>query len=410
MEKNQDPSKFNTLTLGIDWAAIKHDWCLLDAQGKVLGQGVIAHTHQEISTLIRDCVSKLTSAGRLHVACESGNNAIGRFLRDFDRVDLHVIHPGSFACYRQARRNSKAKDDSSDAFLLGDYLRRHLDESPILGKGQECELEMICRLRRNEADNRADIYNRLTSTLNLIFPQLLSLMAIKTNCLLQVLALWPTLQDFQAATPEQITTALKGKKLRKNVIIKLVELHRDGRPFVTDPAVISGSRILVKTLVAHIHNYNTIIDELEQRIVELTQGRKLFELMRRLPGAGKALAPRLVASFSNLPEGMTFEEFVAMLGIAPVMIASGKSKAVKMRMSGRGFTCQTIFEFADQSWKKCAWAKEHYRAQRAKGNCHGMAVRSVAYKWLRIIWAMLRTQEPYDEARYLAARSTKRCA
>ena len=33
--------------------------------------------------------------------------------------------------FYRLRRNSKAKDDSSDAFLLGDYLRRHLDESPI---------------------------------------------------------------------------------------------------------------------------------------------------------------------------------------------------------------------------------------------------------------------------------------
>ncbi|MEN9359935.1 MAG: hypothetical protein RL095_1470 [Verrucomicrobiota bacterium] len=134
----------------------------------------------------------------------------------------------------------------------------------------------------------------------------------------------------------------------------------------------------------------------------------LFQLIDSLPGAGKALVPRLVAAFSNLPEGITREELAAMMGIAPVLIQSGQARVVRMRMSGRGFTCQTMFEFAFQSTLQCDWAKAHYDKQRAGKASHGTAVRSLAMKWLRIIWAMLKSGLPYEEAKYLDACQAKR--
>jgi len=54
--------------------------------------------------------------------------------------------------------------------------------------------------------------------------------------------------------------------------------------------------------------------------------------------------------------------------------------------------------------KKCEWARQYYRQQRAKGNAHHAAVRELEYKWLRILYRCWKDRTPYDEARYLAAR------
>lgn len=401
-------AKHDTLFLGVDWADQKHDFCLLSAKGEVLRQQVVKHHHKDISAFLRDAIAMLNPEGRLQIACESAVNALGRYLRDFDRVDLRLIHPSSFCSYRESCRNSKAKDDTMDAFLLADYLRRHLDKLPIYAKGQENELEISGRLRRTEVDHRADHYNRMTAALKMIFPGLLAVTDIKSSSLLTILALWPTLQDLQSASPEAICAQLKGNRMRQATIHKLLQLKEEGRPFVTENAVVGGCRSQVRVILRHLETANAIIAELDARIGELVLAEsKLFQLMSSLPGAGKALAPRLVAAYSNLPENMTFEEFAAMSGIVPVLISSGKSWFVKMRMSGRGFTCQTFFEFADHSWRQCDWAAEHYRGQRAKKSKHGTAVRSLALKWLRIIWAMIKSGQPYDEARYLAARAAK---
>jgi transposase len=414
MTKIQDPSPsaktlLDSITVGFDWADAKHDYCILDPAGKVLRRGVVQHNHPEISAFIRSCLELLTPAGRIHIACESADNAIGRLLRDFDRVDLHLIHPGAFAHYRQTRRNSKAKDDADDSFLLGDYLRRHADELPVCAKGQESELEMACRLRRSEADSRADQYNRLTTSLKMIFPGLTAILAVTSPGLLRFLEIWPTLQDFQADSLEQIRLKLKAKRLRTKQITKLLALKNEGQPFVSDKAAVNGFRSQVKTSLRHLAAFNHNIDELEKRIYELVlDNAPLYQLIKSLPGAGKALAPRLVAAFTDLPEGITREDLAAMLGIAPVLIQSGQSRVVRMRMSGRGFTCQTMFEFAFQSCQQCDWAKAHYDKQRGRKVSHGTAVRSLAMKWLRIIWAMLKSGLPYEESKYLDACQAKR--
>jgi transposase len=401
----------DSIHLGLDWADAKHDYCILDPAGKILGRGTVKHNHVEITGLIRTCLELLAPSGRIHLACESADNVIGRFLRDFDRVDLHLIHPSAFSHYRQSCRNSKAKNDADDAFLLGDYLRRHMDKLPVCAKGQESELEMTCRLRRSEADSRADHYNRLTATLKMIFPGLTAILAIASPGLLRFLEIWPTLQDFQAASPEQIRDALQGKRLRAAQIHKLLALKAEAQPFVSDKAAVNGFRSQVKAGLKHLAAFNDIIEELENRISELLlDDAPLFQLIDSLPGAGKALVPRLVAAFSSLPEGITREELAAMMGIAPVLIQSGQSRMVRMRMSGRGFTCQTMFEFAFQSILQCNWAKAHYDKQRAGKASHGTAVRSVAMKWLRIIWAMLKSGRPYDETQYLAACQAKRAS
>jgi hypothetical protein len=41
-------------------------------------------------------------------------------------------------------------------------------------------------------------------------------------------------------------------------------------------------------------------------------------------------------------------------------------------------------------------------AQRRKGKGHAVALRALAFKWIRIIWKCWQTHTPYDEARYLA--------
>src|SRR5262245_6508137 len=59
-------------------------------------------------------------------------------------------------------------------------------------------------------------------------------------------------------------------------------------------------------------------------------------------------------------------------------------------------------ESRGDSVKHSAWAKAHYASQRAKGKDHAAAVRSLAFKWIRIIWKCWQTNTPYDEAIYLA--------
>ena len=60
--------------------------------------------------------------------------------------------------------------------------------------------------------------------------------------------------------------------------------------------------------------------------------------------------------------------------------------------------------FTSTSLADCAWAKAFYQQQRASGHRHHESLRAVAHKWVKIILAMRKTGEPYDESRFLDSR------
>ncbi|MCC6359002.1 MAG: hypothetical protein IT450_09675 [Phycisphaerales bacterium] len=63
--------------------------------------------------------------------------------------------------------------------------------------------------------------------------------------------------------------------------------------------------------------------------------------------------------------------------------------------------------FATQSLLKgCAWVRQVYDRQIARGKHHSTAIRVVAHKWVKIILAMQRTQTPYNESRFMTRHAT----
>jgi hypothetical protein len=67
------------------------------------------------------------------------------------------------------------------------------------------------------------------------------------------------------------------------------------------------------------------------------------------------------------------------------------------------FVCQTFHEFAQQSTRFSSWADQFYKRQREKGKSHHSAIRSLAFKWIRIVFACWKANKPYDESLYISA-------
>ena len=82
---------------------------------------------------------------------------------------------------------------------------------------------------------------------------------------------------------------------------------------------------------------------------------------------------------------------------------SGKAIWVHHRLACPKFLKQTFHEYADQSIRFSVWARRYYDQQRSRGNDHHAALRSLAFKWMRILFRCWQDQTPYDEATYLDA-------
>ncbi|WNZ23609.1 IS110 family transposase [Leptolyngbya sp. NK1-12] len=139
-----------------------------------------------------------------------------------------------------------------------------------------------------------------------------------------------------------------------------------------------------KALALQLRTLLLRIEQLNQTIEQLFAQMPDADLFAALPGAGEHLAPRLLLAFGEERSRFTTAQgLLQYAGIAPVTERSGKKNWVHWRWSCPIFLQQTFVEWANQSRHHCAWAQAYYRMQRAKGNSHPAAMRSLAFKWIK---------------------------
>ena len=174
------------------------------------------------------------------------------------------------------------------------------------------------------------------------------------------------------------------------------------QPLTRDPALLEASALMVQGVVEQLSAVMTVITRLDSELEKLFAQHPDHDLFASLPGAGEALAPRLVTAFgSDRSRYDSAQDLQKFSGVAPVTEQSGKKKWVHWRWACPKFVRQTFHEFAAASCKKSLWARAYYEQQRKLGANHHAAVRSLAYKWIRILYRCWKDRTPYDEQVYL---------
>jgi transposase len=274
-------------------------------------------------------------------------------------------------------------------------------------------LGMLIELRRRLVDERTRQSNRLTAWLKMYFPQPLDWIDnIDAPLGCDFLDRWPTLQQLQRAREETIERFFREHNSRSQTRIReRIEAIRTALPAVEDTALLAAGSVATASLVALLKALNASIASLDHHIAEQLSKHPEANLFAGLPGAGPALLPRLLVAFGTRRERFqAASELAAYSGIAPVTKQSGKSKSVHFRHACPPFLRQTFHEFAAHSVAKSQWARQFYDQQRARGKRHHATVRSLAFKWIRILFRCWKDRTPYDEAHYLDALQSRRAA
>ena len=173
-------------------------------------------------------------------------------------------------------------------------------------------------------------------------------------------------------------------------------------PLTCGQAIIEPAAVYAQMLARQIQGLSKTIEQLDEEIAASTAKHPDHKIFRSLPGAGDALVPRLIAAFgSDRGRYDSAKEIQCYSGIAPVTRQSGKTLHVSRRYACPKFLRQTFHEFADQARKWSRWAKAFYEMKRAAGFRHHAAVRALAFKWIRIIFRLWKTNSTYDETQYI---------
>ena len=394
-----------TAWIGIDWADQEHAVCVVDAATGRSDTSTLAHQPDAIEDWAGELHNRFP--GPIAVCLEQSKGALIYALMKFDFLILYPINPRQLACYREALAPSGAKDDPVDAQLLVEFVRRYHDRLRPWRPDDETTrlIAILAEDRRDLIDLRTQLTNRLQSRLKLYFPLVLELFRGRTKLyaavVCELLLRWAALAELQQAAPEEIDAFFKLHHLHQKSIQANLAKIAQAKPLTDDEAFVRSGRLQAQSLARQLLDLNDAIARCEAEIEKLMETHPDAQLFTQLPGAGDALAPRLLAAFGSNRERIgSAGDMQTYSGIAPVTRRSGKSQLVTRRWACPNFLRQTFHEFARCSIAKSAWAAAYYRMQRNRGKKHHAAVRALAFKWIRVLYACWKSRTIYNEFTY----------
>ena len=396
-----------TAFVGLDWADAKHDICLQAAGRDRREFDCFAHRTERIEEWALALQQRF--GGRIAVALELSKGPIVYALQKYDFFVLFPINPSMLAKYRQAFKPSRAKDDPTDAELALDLLLRHRERFQPL-KPQSVPMRKLCMLveqRRRLVADKTRCVNRLCNALKQYYPQALEWFEQRDTLLFcDFISRWSTLVQVRRARKTTLITFFKAHNVRfERVIESRLRAIKAATPLTHDMAVISAYQLQAETLVEQLRVVLKAIDRFDEEIAVTAAKLPDYALLfKPLPGAGPALAPRLLAGFGEDRQRYAgAAELQQYIGVAPVTERSGNKTWVHWRWQCPTFLRQSLVEWAGQTINKSFWAGAYYRQQIDKGSSHHAAVRALAFKWVRILYCCWQTRTPYDESKYLEA-------
>lgn len=163
------------------------------------------------------------------------------------------------------------------------------------------------------------------------------------------------------------------------------------------PALVEAENRQVRFLAARISEALDEAGALEAETAALLEGDETYACLLTVPGIGPRTAAQLAVSvdIGRFPD---HDHLASYCGMAPRVRSSGTSVR-SVRASRRGdarlkslliFSCNSLVRSSGRYG-------EYYRACRARGMGHGRALKAVARKRLRAIYAVMRDRVPYRE-------------
>ncbi len=363
--------------VGLDWADTHHDVVVLDEAGRRVDSRRFAHSHDGLHELKQCLLSIAASPEELACIVETSHGLLIAFLLEAG----FPVYPVNPKTANQMRKAAGAKTDRIDAYLLAKTgrfdlaeLRRLAPDSPIVQ-----ELNTLTRDQDALIQTQTRLVNQLTACLKEYYPAALHLFAkVQQHSTLVFLQTYPT--PAAAASVEELTATLrKGKHTNPSKVAPKLfeELHRP--QLVASEVIVRAKSRLMLSLVKQLLVVIEEIAAYDKAIRPLFLSHPDQELWRSLPGAGKRLAPRLLAEWgddrSRYADGSSVQQ---LSGTAPVPYESGNYAKAHKRFACVKPLRNALQQFAWQSTQQEAWALDYYRRKRAQGKTHSMAVRALA--------------------------------
>ncbi len=151
----------------------------------------------------------------------------------------------------------------------------------------------------------------------------------------------------------------------------------------------------VSMLARRIREAGEEADRLDSAIASLLEDEPTYACLLTVPGIGPRTASELVISI-DIRDFPDHDHLASYCGIAPKDRRSGTSIASVSASKGGNKRLKNLLLFSCSSLTRSkSRFGEYYRCCRERGMCHRAAIKAVARKRIKVIYAIMRDKVPY---------------
>ena len=412
--------------VGIDLAVVAaHQAWVLDDRLKKIGEKAFEPSAGSIQAFV-EWLHELAAGRPIAVGLEAPHGAVVEALLERGVAVFH-INPKQVDRFRDRETVSGAKDDRRDARVLARALCTDFDCFHEV-QAAAPEIVRLRELSRERDDLLSDLgaaANRLRDQLTRYYPQALRLCpAASAPWFWEVLELAPTPEEAVHLELERVKAILKRRRITKRKPKEVIHVLKE-QPVKVAAGLTEACRGHVRRLTAILATTHKALREVETHLaaeleklrqpVEGDQGKaehRDAEILLSMPGVGEIVGATVLSEAAEALRARDYTRLRTLAGIAPVTKASGLRRHSGGRKQGGGRgqrkaqvvmrrACSPRLRNALHHWAAVAaqWdpaAKAHYKALTEAGQTRGRALRGVADRLLRILFAALKSGKLYD--------------
>lgn len=351
------------VNVGVDLHKTQFTTCARTPDGQELGK--YPTTDYGYEAFLREMSIWQGKGEEVRVGVEStGNTRYFRDVMEANGIGVTVVNPLKFKVVNE----SVKKTDKRDASVIAEFLEKDmLPESQLCSRESE-QLRRLLNIRDSLVTAQVKIKNQIHGLL--------------------------TAEGMEGIKRGE----LKSKKGRKRTLDTL-EQRKSG--------------LVVQPLFDMIENLEENVNLIEKQLRELTEGDRMVELLRTIPGCGEKTAWTIRAYTDDISRFMSPKKYAAYAGLVPWVQTSNETMRYgKITKRGpkqlRTALVQLVMGLRRMKEKTLSWRlMQRYEAMKGRKGS-GKSIIATARKMATIIWHMLANDTPFSVGMMIASELTNK--
>ena len=397
--------------IGIDWSENKHDILYMNEAGATVKYQEVPHSQKGFIKFDRTREQFNIPPEECVIGIETAHNLLIEFLWAKGYKQIYVLPPSAVNSSRGRFKQTNARTDQGDAWLIANLLRTDLHNFHPWFPNSDLvnNIRVLVKLHLTLTKESQRTLRQLRAVLLRYYPAALKVFKnLDSKITLALIKEYPTPQAASALSFDEFKAF--AKKHRYSNYSRLpgcfVRLQAD---YPYTPLSVSEAYQDVAICLADLLSYT-----LDARKKALDQLQNLFQqhpdhlVFESLPGTGAFLAPALLAKFGDDRRRFPSADVVqALAGTCPVTEHSGKYKNIYFRVA-----CDHDFRHITQQWarsslKSSDWACLYFNQVFDRKRSKSHAFRCLANRWLAVLWRIWQDGVPYDPELHLQRRMAR---